>query len=83
MDDLPGGASGLLCRDYKGKEADRLVTRIDPGVVPLVTELRGHERQGAEKLGHSGRPTTRSAGPSTAATVPASGTRERRLSISG
>src|SRR5450756_1604032 len=22
--------SGLLCRDYKGKEADRLVTRIGP-----------------------------------------------------
>jgi hypothetical protein len=30
----------LLCRDYKGKEADRLVTRIDPGVVLLVAELR-------------------------------------------
>jgi hypothetical protein len=25
MADLPGGASGLLVRDYKGKEADRLV----------------------------------------------------------
>jgi hypothetical protein len=23
MDDLPGGASGLLCWDYKGREADR------------------------------------------------------------
>ena len=33
MADIPGGASRLLCRDYKGKEADRLVTRIDPGVV--------------------------------------------------
>jgi hypothetical protein len=33
---LPGGASGLLVRDYKGKEADRLVTRIDPGGLPLV-----------------------------------------------
>jgi hypothetical protein len=30
-------------RGYKGKEADRLVTRIDPGVVALVAELRGHE----------------------------------------
>jgi hypothetical protein len=47
---LPGGASGLLCRDYKGKEADRLVTRIDPGVVSLLAELRGHERQAAEEL---------------------------------
>ena len=27
MADLPGGASGLLCRNYKGKEADRLVHR--------------------------------------------------------
>jgi hypothetical protein len=37
MADLPGGASGLLCRDYKGKGADR-------------AELRGHERQAAEEL---------------------------------
>jgi hypothetical protein len=27
------------------------VTRIDPGVVWLVAELRGHERQAAEELG--------------------------------
>ena len=27
MADRPGGASGLLCRNYKGKRADRLVTR--------------------------------------------------------
>jgi hypothetical protein len=32
----------MLCRDYKGKKADRVVTRIDPGVVSLVAELRGH-----------------------------------------
>ena len=51
MADLPGGASGLLVRGYKGKEAGRLVTRIDPGVVSLVAELRGHERQAAEELG--------------------------------
>jgi hypothetical protein len=50
MADLPGGASGLLCRDYKGKKADRLVTRIDPGVVAVVAELRGHERHAAEEL---------------------------------
>jgi hypothetical protein len=50
MADLPGGASRLLARDYKGKEADRLVTRIDPGVVSLVAELRGHERQAAQEL---------------------------------
>ena len=40
----------LLCRDYKGKNADRLVTGIDPGVVSLVAELRGHERQAAEEV---------------------------------
>jgi hypothetical protein len=47
---VPGGASGLPCRDYKGREADKLVTRIDAGVVSLVVELRGHERQAAEEL---------------------------------
>ena len=51
MADVPGGASGLLMRAYKGK---RLVTRIDPGVVALASELRGHERQAAEELGQWG-----------------------------
>jgi hypothetical protein len=55
MVDLPGGASGLLARDYKGKETDtgpRGAPRrsIDPGVVSLVAELCGHERQAAEEL---------------------------------
>jgi hypothetical protein len=36
MADPPGGVSGLLVRDCKGKEADKLVARIDPGVVSLV-----------------------------------------------
>jgi hypothetical protein len=49
--DLPGGASGMLVRDYKGKNAARLVTRIDCGLVSLVAELRGHERQAAAELG--------------------------------
>jgi len=31
MADVPGGDSGLLVRDYKSKEADRLVARIAPG----------------------------------------------------
>ena len=39
----------MLVRDYKGKEADVLVTRIDPGVVSLVADLRGHEQQAAEE----------------------------------
>jgi hypothetical protein len=52
MADLPGGASGLPVRDYKGKKADRLVTRIDPGVVSLVAETaRPRARQTAEELG--------------------------------
>jgi hypothetical protein len=46
----PRGASGLLARGYKGKQADRLVTRIAPGMVSLVAELRGLERQAAEEL---------------------------------
>jgi hypothetical protein len=50
MADVPGGASGLLVRDYKGKEADRQVGRIDPGVASLLAELRAHERQAAEEL---------------------------------
>ena len=45
MADLSGGASGLLVLDYRGKDADWLVTRTAPGVVSLVAELRGHERQ--------------------------------------
>jgi hypothetical protein len=51
MADLPGGASGLPVRDYNEKKADRLVTRMEPRVVSLVAELRGHERQAAEELG--------------------------------
>jgi hypothetical protein len=40
--------------DYKGKEADRLVTRIDPGVVSPVAELRARERR--PRSWASGRP---------------------------
>jgi hypothetical protein len=60
MADLPGGASGLPVRDSKGNEADRLVTRIDPGVVALVADLRGHERPAAEDWA-SGNAASRSA----------------------
>jgi hypothetical protein len=37
-------------RGYKGKEAARLVTRTEPGVVSQVADLRGHERQAAEEF---------------------------------
>ncbi len=45
MADILGGASGLLMRDDRGREADRLVTRIDPGVVAVVAELRSRPAQ--------------------------------------
>jgi hypothetical protein len=48
--ELPVGASGMLVRDCRRKEADRLVTRSDPGAVSLVAELRGHERRAVEEL---------------------------------
>jgi hypothetical protein len=46
MAEIPGGGTGLLVKDYKGKEADRLVTRIDPGVVAMAAELRFVRRFG-------------------------------------
>ena len=49
--DIPGGASGLLAKDYQWKEANRLMTRIDPALVSLVAELRSRERRAAEELG--------------------------------
>jgi hypothetical protein len=38
----------MLVRGHKGKRANRLVTRIDPDVVSLVADLRGHQRQAAQ-----------------------------------
>jgi hypothetical protein len=46
MAEIPGGGTGLLVKDYKGKEADRLVTRIDPAVVAMAAELRFVRRFG-------------------------------------
>ena len=34
----------------RGRERPRKVYRIAPGVLSLVAELRGHERQAAEEL---------------------------------
>jgi hypothetical protein len=51
MADLTCGASGLLVRDYRGKEADPLVTRIGPGRGLAVAELRAHGQQAAQELG--------------------------------
>ncbi|MEN6537690.1 MAG: hypothetical protein ABFD89_28820 [Bryobacteraceae bacterium] len=43
-----GGASGLLARDYKGKDATTPVYKVDTG---LLSELREHEKQAAQELG--------------------------------
>ena len=51
MAKIPGGSTGLLYKDFKDKEADRLVTRIDPTVIALAAELRAHEA--AEELGQN------------------------------
>jgi hypothetical protein len=51
MADVPGGQSGLLCREFKGKDAEKEIFRVDPGLVALLAELRAHERQAAEELG--------------------------------
>ena len=50
MAEIPGGATGILCKDYKGQAADQLVTRIDPGVISMATTLLAHERQAAAEL---------------------------------
>ena len=32
--DVPGGATGLLIKDYKGKDADQPVYKVDSGLLP-------------------------------------------------
>ena len=46
--DVPGGTTGLLVKDYKGKDADQPVYKVD---TRLLAELRAHEKQAAEELG--------------------------------
>ena len=46
--EVAGGASGLLVRDYKGKDADRAIYKFDAS---LVGEMREHEKQIAQELG--------------------------------
>ena len=45
--DVPGGSTGLFRKDYKGKEADTPVYKVDTG---LLAELRALEQQAAEEL---------------------------------
>jgi hypothetical protein len=49
--EIPGGSTGLLYKDFKGKEADRLVTRVDRAVLAIAAALRAIERQAAEETG--------------------------------
>jgi hypothetical protein len=51
MADVPGGQSGFLARDFKGKDATQEIYRVDSGIISLVIELRAIERQAAEQLG--------------------------------
>lgn len=51
MIDIPGGESGLLCRDYRGKDCSGEVYRVDSGLVSLYSELRAIERAAGELLG--------------------------------
>ena len=48
LSDVPGGTTGLLVKDYKGKDADQPVHKVDTS---LLAELRAHEKQAAEELG--------------------------------
>ena len=47
MADLPGDASGMLVRDCKGKEAERLVTRIE--LARSLSENSGRLREQRER----------------------------------
>jgi len=43
---VPGGKTGLLCKDLKGRR-DTPVYKVDTG---LLAELRAHEQQAAQEL---------------------------------
>lgn len=45
---VAGGTTGLLVKDYKGRNADQPIYKVDTG---LLEELRAHEKQAAEELG--------------------------------
>jgi hypothetical protein len=48
MKDVPGGETGMLVRDFKGKDANQVVYKFDAS---LVNELNKVEKQAAEELG--------------------------------
>lgn len=47
-DEVAGGGTGLLTKDYKGKDADRAVYKFDAA---LVTQLNATLRQAAQEMG--------------------------------
>jgi Terminase small subunit len=51
MAEVPGGKTGLLCIDYKGKDATQPVYKADTA---LVAEMRATCKQAAEELGQWG-----------------------------
>jgi len=51
MADLPGGASGMLCRDYKGKGSIGWWSAATPAWSRWSRNSAGHERQATEELG--------------------------------
>jgi len=57
--DVPGGSTGLFRKDYKGKEADTPVYKVDTG---LLAELRALEQQAAEELASGTETPTERAG---------------------
>jgi hypothetical protein len=61
--DLPGGASGLLARGYKGREADKLVTRIDPSAGRRSPRPRAPGRRGSGTVEGPRRGVTLAASP--------------------
>jgi hypothetical protein len=48
---VPGGSSGLIVKDLKGKDADKPVYRIDPGVLRLYDLLLAYGRRAAIEKG--------------------------------
>jgi hypothetical protein len=59
--DVPGGATGLLIKDHKGKDADQPVYKVDSGLLPSCAPTS----IGRPRNWSSGRPPSRSASPST------------------
>lgn len=71
MAETPGGASGLLVRQYHGAVA-LPVYKVDTALLSLLSELRAHERQAAEELGQwseKREPTTNRAAAPTSITI--------------